>query len=261
MTKLANAELEKIVSGEHWQDNLSGVAWNKQVQEAVLLKHTHEIRLFRAQDDLKKLEEAYLERDLNLYTARALSRMIDASCVCTLRGKADPRIKEIGFNKVDDLFTNNFGVWVNMWLVGLNQATSGYTMVDITGASRTTQYTAYDNNYGIFAGSVNAGTQIQFGSSSTAAQRSDYCLGTPFVAAPESGRFPSGSGGSAGGSISFGTVAAAGGSGTINELGWFGYWYYYSGNLYTFMLTHDILGSGVAFVAGDPLVGSFNIAI
>jgi hypothetical protein len=54
---------------------------------------------------------------------------------------------------------------------------------------------------------------------------------------------------------------SAHGSGTINESGLFGFWYWLAGVQDAFMLCRDILGSGIAFVAGPPQVGTFTINI
>ena len=53
----------------------------------------------------------------------------------------------------------------------------------------------------------------------------------------------------------FSEAISAGGSGTVNETGFFGYWWFQdnSGTLHTYMLFHDILGAGVAFVAGNTI--------
>jgi hypothetical protein len=48
---------------------------------------------------------------------------------------------------------------------------------------------------------------------------------------------------------------------TINEIGLFGFWYYLAGVQDTYMLYRDVLGAGVSYVAGDPLVGTFAINI
>ena len=61
--------------------------------------------------------------------------------------------------------------------------------------------------------------------------------------------------------ISFGNVLIAGGSGTINEIGLFGYWYWIQGAADTYMLCRDVLGAGVSYVAGNPLVGTCTFGI
>jgi hypothetical protein len=61
--------------------------------------------------------------------------------------------------------------------------------------------------------------------------------------------------------ISFGNLIAAGGSGTVNEIGLFTNFDYLSNGYDTFMVTHNILGAGVAFVAGNLLVGTLAINI
>ena len=61
--------------------------------------------------------------------------------------------------------------------------------------------------------------------------------------------------------VSFENVIIAGDSGTINEIGLFNLCGWLNGWSCNTMMTHDIVGSGVAFVAGNPLVGTFAINI
>jgi hypothetical protein len=58
-----------------------------------------------------------------------------------------------------------------------------------------------------------------------------------------------------------GNLIVAGGSGTINEVGMFWYGMYSNNNYDNFMMTRDLVSPGVAFVAGNPLVGTFAINI
>ena len=53
----------------------------------------------------------------------------------------------------------------------------------------------------------------------------------------------------------------AGGSGAINEIGHFWFWYCLAGVQETFMLCRDVLGFDVSYVAGNPLVGTFTFGI
>ncbi len=85
---------------------------------------------------------------------------------------------------------------------------------------------------------------------------SNYIFGTD-----PSTKFQCGPGAYAAGVISFGNLITAGGSGTINEIGLFNLCSWYNGWGSHTMMTHDILSSGVAFVAGNPLVGTFAINI
>ena len=260
--KQQETALEKIVKGEHWQENLSGLKWSKQLKDAVLLKHLHEIKLWRAQEELPTLKAASTYADLLKLQKRGLPRMIDASCVAVLRSVSDRRIKEVGFNRPDDLFTNNFGTWLAHLIQSPAAAIKGYTMYDTSNTARTSDtVSGYASSY-TFNSATSFGTQTQFGSGTTAAARNNYAIQTAFATSPESARFGSGSGSYAGNTVSWGSVIAAGGSGTINEIGLFGYWLWTgTSGVYTFMLTHDILGAGVAFVAGNPLVGTFAVAI
>ena len=254
MTKITDEIVNQVLKGEHWQSNLSGLKWTPHLKESALRKHTKDIRLWRAEKDIE---------DILNDKETPYGRMIDASCVTVLKDLESKKIKEIGFNRPDDLFTNNWATWLSSLIQNPSGSIFGYTMYDTSNIARTTiiggQYSATVSV--LFNGIAAGGTQIQFGSGVTAAARTNFAIQTPLVTAPESGKFGSGNAAGINGTISFGNTISAGGSGTINEIGLFGYFNWNSGSNYTFMLTHDILGAGVAFVAGNPLVGTFAITV
>ena len=108
---------------------------------------------------------------------------------------------------------------------------------------------------------MGAGTQFQLGSSTTAPTRADYKINTALGTAPESGLFSTGIGSYASGYVSIGGAISAGGSGTVNETGVFGYWFSATNSTpYSFMLFHDVLSSGVSYVAGNTLYVSYSIS-
>jgi hypothetical protein len=125
----------------------------------------------------------------------------------------------------------------------------------------------YEWNSGISTGYVYPGTLLQLGSSTTAATRIDYKINTALGTAPESGLFATGNGvyggssGSGAASMSFSGSVSAGGTGTVNEAGFFGQFTMISGTITTFMLFHDVLSSGVAYVAGNILPLSYSIQL
>ena len=247
--------------GEHWQDNLIGLRWNDRLQAAVNQKHLNEVRLAKAELDLTQLKKGKLLEQ----------NMIDSAVIAVLKSTSDPKILDVGFSVPEDMFMNNFGLWFATILQpgNLSYATypiQGYSMTDITNTARaiTSQYyqggsptQCYNNS------NTGAGTQFQVGSSTAAAARTQYQIQTPFGTAPESGRFSSGAGSYAAGSgvVSCAGAIAAGGSGTINEVALFGLWGIIANNWYTFMLTREVLGAGVAFVAGNPIVATLTINI
>ncbi len=224
------------------------------------MKHANQVRLWRAQQDIAELqakqEQASTQSELQALNEKLQQRIIESSCAAALRSPVDFRIKEIGFNKPDDLFLNNWGVLISSIIQtpALAVGNSAYTYQDISNISRQPA-TSYTNSTACQFYSQNYGTQIQFGNSTQAAARNDYAIKTALSSAPENTRFGTGPGAYASNVISFGNIIIAGGSGTINEIGLF-----HSGQ-YTIMLTRDILGAGVAFVANNPLVGTFAINI
>ncbi len=257
MVKWEDELIEDVLKGEHWEDNLSGLKWTPKLKEAVLSKHTVDIRVWRAEDELVQLKKVKSLKDIDVFKEQALPRMIDASCVAVLKSMKDFRIKEIGFNRADDMFLNNWGTAIACGIHGNTGAIYPYTMYNLTNSA----ISVGGGSFAFMSGSTNNYFMVQFGAGTTAAARSNFNIQTAFVTSPESTRFQCGPGAYAGGTISFGNLIAAGGSGTINEIGLFTYFDYLSNGYDTFMVTHDILGAGVAFVAGNPLVGTFAISI
>jgi hypothetical protein len=248
-------EIEKILKSEHWQDNLSGLKWNNKLEQMLHEKHQREIQLERMDHDLNEMKAERM-------TLRP-QHLCEGSIVAALKSKTNHKILEIGFNTPDDLILNNFGTWLAHLLQGPSQTNvQGYTLYNITNTAKASTIFGYfgTSSY-TFNGTPANGIQIQFGSGSTAAARTNYSIQTALGNAPENTRFPSGAGAYANNYVSFGNVIIAGGSGTINEIGLFGFWYWLAGVQDTYMLCRDVLGAGVSYVAGNPLVGTFTLGI
>jgi hypothetical protein len=250
--------IDRILRGEHWKENLSGLTWTPELRERLLSKHLHEVKLWRAEDELPKLKAAKTVDEIVALQKDSLSRMLDTSCVAALRSPRDFRIKEIGFNAPDDMFLNNWGTLLAAIIHGNQGGIAGYVLYDETNTARTSDGTYYPN----FSNqSTSVFFTIQFGSGTTAASRNNYAIQTAFATPPESTKFQCGPGAYASGVISFGNLITAGGSGTINEIGLFAQQRMSDAAYRHYMITHDILSSGVAFVAGNPLVGTFALNI
>lgn len=250
--------IDQILRGEHWQDNLSGLKWTPQLRNKLISKHLHEVKLWRAQDELPKLEAAKTLDEIIELQKNSVSRMLDTSCVAVLRSENDTRIKEIGFNLPDDMFLNNWGTLLGSIIHGNQGGITGYVVYDETNTARTSD----SSYYPLFSNQdTSRFFSIQFGSGTTAAARNNYAIQTAFATSPESTKFQCGPGAYASGVISFGNLITAGGSGTINEIGLFTQQRMNDTVYRHYMITHDILSSGVAFVAGNPLVGTFAINI
>ena len=225
-----------------------------------MAKHLHEVKLWRAEDDAIELKKAKTLDEMIELQKRSLSRMLDTSCVAALRSEKDHRIKEIGFNIPNDMFLNNWGQLLASIIHGNTGGVNGaQTLYDETNTARVNNNSSYYINLTSLAGNIFFA--VQFGSGTTAAARNNYAIQTAFATAPESTKWQCGPGAYANGVIAFGNLITAGGSGTINEIGLFWYGWCSDSNYRYYMMTHDILGSGVAFVAGNPLVGTFAINI
>lgn len=249
---------------EHWRDNVIGLTFNKRLENEIMKRHNTE-----------RLAAVYENKLLEYRKTGKIDfeHQMSEGAFCT--AIHHDKISDIGFNCVDDLLTNNFWSWFGgiVKSPSIVSTTAGYNTValtDIANTSRTVRVyggISGANTFGTFnaytsGDAFSVGTQIQLGSGSTAAVLADYNIETAFGTAPESGRFSTGAGGAGGGAISFSGAISAGGADTVNEMGWFGCWIYLNGNTSTlgyFLLCHDILSSGVAFVAGDTLNASYSI--
>ncbi len=248
-------EIEKILRGEHWRDNLSGLQWTPALREAVQLKHSHEVRIRRLEDQLPKLKGATLDDILQQRINE--QHLSDSTIAAVLRSKNNPRIMEVGFSRSDDMLLNNFGMWLASIIQPPSVGITGYTMYDTSNTARTSIY--LDSTF--FTSP--AGFIFQFGSGTTAPARTNYQMQTPFLGSPEMNKFNVGSSSYAGNTISFANVITAGGSGTINEVGvFFQTWMWDSNSVQrVFLLIRDVLGTGISFVAGNPIVASCAMGI
>lgn len=258
MTKTEQQTIDQVLKSEHWKDNLSGLNWTPQLRERLMSKHLHEVKMWRAADELPKLKAAKTIDQIVELQKNSLTRMLDTSCVAVLRSRNDYRIKEVGFNAPEDMFLNNWGTLLASIIHGNQGGITGYVLYDETNTARTSDGTyapSFSNQ------STTTYFTIQFGSGTTAAARNNYAIQTAFATPPESTKFQCGPGAYASGVISFGNLITAGGSGTINEITLFVQQRMSDAAYRHYMITRDILSSGVAFVAGNPLVGTFAINI
>src|SRR5512134_1652739 len=104
MSKIEQSVIDRVLKGEHWRDNVSGLKWTPQLRDCMMSKHLHEIKLWRCKDELDKLKRAHTLAEVREAQGNSFPRMIDSSCVAALRSKSDYRIKEIAFNRADDMF-------------------------------------------------------------------------------------------------------------------------------------------------------------
>lgn len=245
------------LKGEHWLENLQGLKWTPKLQKAIHRKRTFEIQLLKTEDNIRLLRQGRFDRVNEAITESVI--------VAALKSKDVPVIREVGVNCFDDLFTDNIGTWLaSQVFQSCGIYVSNYVMTDTSNTQRLTTagYGFYDgwwNAYNNTSGKYN-GFGFQFGSGTTAAARGDYKIQTPLGSAPESSKFPCNFGiYSTGGTIVTVGDIVAGGFGTINEVGFIGA--QWTASSYDFLLSHDILSSGVGYSQGNPLVCSLSISI
>jgi len=175
-------------------------------------------------------------------------------------------IKGVSQSKPNNLILDNFG----LFLAGLMRAPvitkTWISLTDSGGAARNVgtygQWGANEHAFNLTNAAAKMGTLIQVGAGTTPAARADEDVETPFGVAPEDDVFDTGTGSYGVGSIACAGAISAGGAGTINEVCFFGAWLYSTGAgvaLANFLLFHDILVSGEAFVLGETITAAYTI--
>jgi hypothetical protein len=234
---------------EHWKDNLIGETFNKRLEKAIHRR--------AQQETFEWLMDKY-EKKSKLFQPRLHETVV----VAALNPK-NRKILDVGFNKPNDLILANFGNFLGgVVRAPITTASAAVNLNDNTNTARAFQiYGPYNGTNFFLSGSTGGslGTYLQLGSGTTAATRADYKITTALGTAPESGQFATSNGIYGGGAMSFSGSVSAGGAGTVNETGFFGSWISTNGTTYVIMLFHDILSSGVAYVAGNILPLSYSI--
>lgn len=230
-------ELSLKELNDNWEKQFLGKIFSKRLESRLIREHTERM--------LKEVDR----------------RIFESVVVSVLDKKR--RIKGIGLNVHNDLILDNFGLLLASLIRAPVADVTSVSLKDVDGVAKsfnsyssagaTGQYT-FNNALTV---SCALGTQLQVGSGLTAPARDDYSIETPFATAPENGRFGSSSGSYAVGAISFSGSITAGGSGTVNETGFFGLWM--DSGVQTVMLFHDLLATGVPFVAGQIILVSYSI--
>lgn len=241
-------------SDEHWRDNVLGLSLNERLTKAISERHHREILS-------DKIERQILEIKNNTANPLGFEYNITESCFSAIINQKNKKILDIGFNTPGDLITDNFGIWWAAHLRGAGQGVAtGCTLVNDANVQKTVGI------YGVQSSFFNInqldGTAFQAGSSTTAAARNDYKIGTALGSAPENAISPAGWGsyGVGTGMINSANVLTAGGSGTVNEIGLFGRWDS-GGSQFNFMLFHDILSSGISYVATNGIVIAYGMTL
>jgi len=164
-------------------------------------------------------------------------------------------IKGIGGSKPNDIFNNNYGDLLKSWFRAATSRT--VTLVDDGGVNRTIQTggsgSAWNNSTG--------GSRFQVGQGSTPAARSDLAIETPFGSAPENALVDSNVGGynSGLGQITItALIGPTGGSGTVTETVDMWFFQKNTGGGHNFLMAHDLISPGVAFIAAQTLTVQYT---
>jgi len=236
--------------GEHWRENIQGVELSQRLFDAMHSKARKETRSFIL-EELKKPKPS-------------ISAGLRESVAVAVTDQKH-MVLEAEINHPNDLILDNFGEFWAAHLHGVEQTTttSIASLVDDANVSQNLLIYGDASIYGMWNHhTYEPGVVLAVGSGSSAAARDDYCIETPFGSSPEDSYFNCGNGSYAAGYISTVGSVSAGGSGTVNEVGLFLKAVNWTAMiLKTFMLFHDILGSGIPFSAGNIINVSYSIAI
>ncbi len=226
------------LNGEHWKENLIGETLDYRLKKAIIERQCRE-------------------------NAQLINHINESAFVVVTDPKTR-RIKDIGFNKPDDLILDNFGLFLNALMcppISYTVAHSSAPMVDTDGVSRTVGVYYFVLNQAYEYNEISSSyTYIKFGSGSTTPARSDCNIETALGASPENGEIKISNGQYGSGRVAFGGAVIAAGSDTLSEVGFFIYCKALSA-LCHFMWFHDLLSTPVSFVAGDKLTGVYSVGI
>jgi len=172
-----------------------------------------------------------------------------------------------GQSKWRNLILDNFGLLLAGLISHHDVTTTTHVgLVDDGGVSRDVAVATYrpettDHYVFVHTSGSDIGGHMRIGSGTTAPARGDYGIETPFTVAPESDYFDAGTGVYSAGTITISGSITAGGSGTINEAGFFFKLRDAASLLRIIMLFHDAISPGVSFSAGDPITVEYSISL
>lgn len=165
-----------------------------------------------------------------------------------------------------DLLTRNFNVWLTGFFTSVAQnGERSQIMINESSLSRTVKNVDNANNGGVWNDTgltVDAHTSFQLGKGTTAVDRDDFTIETPFSVGDQASKFkPAASGGWNSGTgivTTSGTVITSTLGGTIGEVGLFGH-FGYSGGEDDFMLCHDNVNT--VFTAGQSVTVEYSFQL
>ena len=233
--------------GENWREKLEGLRYSRKLELALHEKARQETL------DWAKEQLGASELDgLRPHETVALA-------VTDRRGK----ILGADINMPNDLILDNFGRWLAGIITppAIVNTTRSISLTDINGSSHSNHYIYYFTDYTYNRDGAAVGGAMKVGSGSSAAARGDYDVTTAFGGSPEDDMFPTATGSYSAGYATVAGAITAGGSGTVNEVGLFMKWVYYTAYDVYVMICHDILGSGIPFSAGNIINVSYSFAI
>jgi len=182
----------------------------------------------------------------------------------------DGEIKSLGASDPDDIINNNFGKWLAAMMTPVSGALGSTSLaelggpggvdppVDITGSTAERIWWTTDAGQ-VYQRRGHGITLFQIGSGVTAPDVADVNIETAFPSSPESLRtLIIGTGGYNGttGRVSLGTnIGPTTDAGTVNELALYMTWARFPPNTgaNTYLLSHDEISPGVAFITGETL--------
>lgn len=226
---------------EHWKSNLLGLSYNRRLEAQIHQK----LRV-------ETLEYILAEMKRN----RKVRPSFHETVICAaLNGQR--KIKDISFNKPNDLITDNFGKWLASLIYAPDQ-TNHFTegLVDVYGVTRALYLNRNDSpNYDfLFSGIAAIGAYIVAGSAGTTPQRYDYALASmwSYLLPPSTGSYSAGN-------ISFSASLVVPSPYFVTNTGMVMLWQCSEQANELFLMFHDLLEDAVYFDTAQTLLFSYSI--
>jgi len=163
----------------------------------------------------------------------------------------DLEIKSIGMSCMNDLLSDNFGIFLAFLFGG---GSNNQNLTDITNSLATISFQGSSTNFNSTI--VAVGTQIQVGKGLSTPNRQNFNIESPFTTSPESTIKNTGAGGwnSGLGQVSASMIPfGAGGAGAISETAFFWVMANVVGAQKTFLMSRDLISPVANFILGETI--------
>ncbi len=225
------------------------------MENSQLLEHIGETKTKKLidsiQSEYKELQRKQFPKSENL---------TKTCCVVSVLEKNETEIKSIGMSCVNDLFLDNWGLFLAVLLGGQG---GFFSFRQISNVGQNMFVVRNLTKYNETSGAV--GAKVQIGQGSTPPTRSDFAIDSAFASSPENSLQNVGTA-----SYQVGLskitipiqITPTGGSGSIAEAVLFGQWVQQGTNtIQSFALSRDLISPVVGFVNGQSINLDYGILL